>query len=241
MSKVTIILPVYNNCEDLSKAIQSVVKQTYTNWELIIINDASTDNISDVLKKYEGNSKIRIITNDINRGCYWCLNYAIQNSDGKYITRIDSDDTYHQRKLKYQVKFLDNHLKFLGIFVAAQNIKGPAVHPTSMAAFMMRRSIIGKVGYYDSVRFSADLEYKERLFLYFGKRQFKISSNIMYYIKKRKNSLTKNKNTNLRSAARIHYNSTFRKWHIRNRYKKDNLYLSFPLNNRLLLLCLSLK
>ena len=72
MSKVTVILPVYNNKNDVQKAIMSIINQTYKNWELLIINDASTDGTENILKKYSDNSNIKIINNEKNMGCY-CL------------------------------------------------------------------------------------------------------------------------------------------------------------------------
>lgn len=231
MNKVVIILPVYNNSQDISNAINSVINQTYKNWELIIINDASTDKeqLISIFSKYERNKKIKIIHNEINKGCYWCLNYGIQNSESEYITRIDSDDRYHKNKLEEQIEFLNKNKNYLGIFVESCLINYPnKIYPTSMAPYMMRRSIIEKIGYYDSVRFGADLEYKKRMFLYYGKDKFKKMNKTLYYIKKRNNSLTKNKNIGMYTKPREDYNKSFIKWHENNKNKKEKLYIEYP-------------
>jgi len=231
MVKVSIILPIYNNANDAINAINSVLKQTYKDWELIIINDSSKDNIKNVLKRYDKYKNIKIYHNLKNMGCYWCLNFGIQNSTGEYITRIDSDDKYNKNKIRKQVRFLDNNTNYLGIFV--QSIKNMDINhkiPASMAPFMMRRNIINDIGYYDSVRFGADLEYKRRLFLYYGKEKFKFLKMVMYYIKKRPNSLTKHKNSKMFSPQREMYNKEFNKWHKQS--NKNNLYISFPLETR---------
>ena len=65
MSKVSIIMPVYNNRLYVETAIRSVLNQTYKNWELIIINDKSTDGVEKILEKYQDNDKIKIISNRI--------------------------------------------------------------------------------------------------------------------------------------------------------------------------------
>ena len=106
--KVTIITPVYNDMENIIDAIKSVEKQTYTNWEHIIVDDNSTDNTYNIIKKYISGSKhkhkFKLLKNKKNCGPYYCKNMAINNSDGIYITGLDSDDTYHPDKLKEQVR-----------------------------------------------------------------------------------------------------------------------------------------
>ena len=230
MSKVTIILPLYNNKNDVQKAISSILKQTYKNWELLIINDASTDGVSTILKKYENTPNIKIINNEKNMGCYWSLNYGISISNSPYITRIDSDDTYHLDKLKRQAQFLDNNKNYIGMFTKCKI--GGSIMPKCMATLMMRREMVDKIGYYDSVRFAADLEYKRRMFLYFGENKFKFSNDIMYFIKVRPISLSKNRKTGMRTVPREFYNKNFITWHKQNANNKEKLYMPFPLKER---------
>jgi glycosyltransferase involved in cell wall biosynthesis len=230
MSKVTVILPVYNNKNDVQKAIMSIINQTYKNWELLIINDASTDGTENILKKYSDNSNIKIINNKKNMGCYWSLNHGISISDSPYITRIDSDDIYHRDKLKKQVQFLDNNQNYIGMFTKCRI--GNSTMPKCMATLMMRRYIVDKIGYYDSVRFAADLEYKRRMFLYFGEDKFKLSNEIMYFIKVRPISLSKNRKTGMHTIPRELYNKNFIAWHKENTNSKEKLYMPFPLLNR---------
>lgn len=230
MSKVSIILPVYNNKTDIQKAITSILQQTHKNWELIIINDCSTDGIENILQKYGNISNIKIINNEKNMGCYWSLNYGISISNAPYITRIDSDDVYHPNKLKKQVQFLDNNPNYIGIFTKCKI--GTSIMPTCMATLMMRKNIIDKIGYYDSVRFAADLEYKKRMFIYFGEDKFMRLNDIMYFIKIRPISLSKNGKTGMFTLPREFYNKNFIEWHTQNAKSKDNLFVPFPLVNR---------
>lgn len=92
---ISIYIPTHNRIELLKKAINSVLEQTYTNWELIVVNDASTDNTEEYLKKISSSdSRIRYFTNETPKGACYSRNIAIKNSSGKYITGLDDDDVF---------------------------------------------------------------------------------------------------------------------------------------------------
>ena len=105
----TIIIPSYNRASMLSKAIDSVISQQFINWELIIVDDASTDNTEEIVKSYN-NSKIRYIRNDKNIERSASRNKGIENALGKYICFLDSDDYY-----------LDNHLSSFFSIILEKN------------------------------------------------------------------------------------------------------------------------
>ena len=104
--KISIILPVYNSENYIEKTIESVLSQTITNFELIIVNDGSTDNTETICKKYAAkNSKIKYFYIE-NSGVSTARNYALTKVTGQYITFIDSDDLYHKDYLKVLQKNL---------------------------------------------------------------------------------------------------------------------------------------
>lgn len=88
---VSVIMPVYNSAKYLNEAIDSILNQTYENIELIVIDDGSSDNSVDLIKKYNS-SKIRFFQNEKNIGVSATRNKAIDLSNGKYIALMDSDD-----------------------------------------------------------------------------------------------------------------------------------------------------
>lgn len=106
--EVSVILPVYNGAQYLPKAIDSVLAQSFTGFELIIINDGSTDNSGQVIKSYS-DPRIVYIANEGNRGLVYSLNKAIEQSRGKYIARMDSDDICKRERLALQKKYLDEN------------------------------------------------------------------------------------------------------------------------------------
>ena len=100
MCKVTVYIPTYNYAKYIGKAIESVLRQTMPNWELIIINDGSTDNTKDVLKNYQSHPQIRIIDQE-NKGLNVTNNIALRLAKGKYIIRLDGDDYMDENCFQY--------------------------------------------------------------------------------------------------------------------------------------------
>jgi glycosyltransferase involved in cell wall biosynthesis len=90
---ISVIMSVYNGETYLAEAIESVRKQTFQNWELIIINDCSTDSTGEILADFSlRDERIRVHTNEVNLKLPASLNKAISLSNGKYIARMDADD-----------------------------------------------------------------------------------------------------------------------------------------------------
>lgn len=96
----------YNGEEFIAESIDSVLSQTFTNFELIIINDGSTDKSSSIIKSYD-DSRIVFLDFDINKGLIDCLNVGIVKANGKYIARFDADDICYSDRIERQVQFLE--------------------------------------------------------------------------------------------------------------------------------------
>jgi len=113
MNKVTIIMPLYNNKEDVITAIQSVINQTYRVWELIIVDDCSNDGTYEFVTRWLShspfNDRIAVHRNSTNKGCYCSINEGLLRMTGQFITRIDSDDRFSPQKLEKQVLFLEEN------------------------------------------------------------------------------------------------------------------------------------
>ena len=113
-SKVSIIMGIYN-CEDtLAESIESVVNQTYDNWELIMCDDCSVDKTYDIAQKYQKMypNKIKVIKNERNITLGPTLNKCLKYANGNYIARHDGDDLYKKNKLEKQVKFLNENRQY---------------------------------------------------------------------------------------------------------------------------------
>lgn len=111
---VSIIMPVYNSGQYLPDAIESVRNQTYQNWELIIVDDHSTDNSTKIIEKYAlTDSRIVPIYLHHNGGAAAARNVGIERRRGRFLAFLDSDDTWSERKLEIQLAFMEkNHYVF---------------------------------------------------------------------------------------------------------------------------------
>jgi len=105
---VSVIIPTYQRSHWVSEAIESVLAQTYKDYEIIVVNDGSTDNTAQVLNQFQ--DKIRIIEQD-NKGSSAARNIAIQNSQGRYIAFLDDDDRWLPSKLEKQIALLESERK----------------------------------------------------------------------------------------------------------------------------------
>ena len=106
---VDVILPNYNKNEFLEEAINSVITQTYKNWHLYIIDDNSSDNSEKIIDKFSNLKNVTIIKLQKNKGPSFCRNYALRISKSKYISFIDSDDSWLNDKLEKQIYFMEKY------------------------------------------------------------------------------------------------------------------------------------
>ncbi len=165
--KVSVIMAVYNSEKSIHTAIESILNQTYKDFEFIIVDDGSSDNSYEIIKKYANNdTRIRLIKNDNNIGLTKSLNKAIKQAKGQIIARQDDDDISLPDRLSLQVKFLEKNpdYSFCGCNgIIKQNkeelqeyfdfneirknliINNCFAHPS----IAIRKSVFGKFGYYD--------------------------------------------------------------------------------------------
>lgn len=166
MSKITAYTPTYNCGKFLEQSIESVLKQTFVDFELIIINDGSTDNTSQILQKYSQNPKIKIIEHEKNIGFVKTAAEVIPQTKGEYVIRVDGDDFLDENTFLVMASILDKHPE-IGLVYSDYfhvNEKGEIMHyfkkknleeememmdlPANGAGVMIRRSCYDAVGGY---------------------------------------------------------------------------------------------
>jgi teichuronic acid biosynthesis glycosyltransferase TuaG len=110
---VSIVMPSYNTDGYIKESIESVLYQSYPYWELIIVDDCSTDNTDEIIKPYLTDDRIRYLKNEKNSGAAVSRNYALREAKGKWVAFLDSDDLWHPEKLEKQIEFMiSNGYKF---------------------------------------------------------------------------------------------------------------------------------
>ena len=168
MSKVSIIIPTYNRLPMLKEAVDSVLAQNFEDFELIVVDDGSTDGTADEMKKYGG--RVRFLRHPENRGVSAARNRGIMNAKGRYIAFLDSDDLWVKGKLKIQVAFLEDNPHYPICYTDEIWIRrGKRVNPKnkhakysgwifekclplciiSPSSVMMRKILFSKVGLFD--------------------------------------------------------------------------------------------
>ena len=106
---VSIIMPSYNTSNYIEASIESVRHQTYENWELIIVDDCSTDDTDEVVRPFLSDRRIRYLKNEQNSGAAISRNWALREAKGKWIAFLDSDDLWLPEKLEKQVAFMEQN------------------------------------------------------------------------------------------------------------------------------------
>lgn len=106
---VSIIMPSYNTAEYIADSIRSVQEQTWTEWELLIADDCSTDDTEAVVRPFLTDERIHFIKAQKNAGAALCRNRALRLAKGRWIAFLDSDDWWHPEKLERQIAFMEQH------------------------------------------------------------------------------------------------------------------------------------
>lgn len=151
MNKVSIIMPSYNAAKFIAAAIQSVIEQTYSNWELLITDDCSKDDTINIIKKFqEIDNRIQLFSTGKNSGAAVARNISLQNATGKYIAFLDSDDTWISNKLETQIKFMKKKniaFSFSNYSVMKEDgtLTGNIIHAPKVIGYhgYLRNTIIG--------------------------------------------------------------------------------------------------
>lgn len=184
--KISVLMAVFNGERYLIEAIDSILGQTFTDFEFIIIDDCSTDNTSIILKSYQ-DDRIKVFRNEKNIGLTKSLNFGLTVTKGEYIARQDADDVSHPERLQLQFDFLCHNKDVVLLGTQARSINEfgslsyfPDVKPLSYEAVkyqlffgnpfihstvMFRADIIKSVfgGYNESFRLSQDIELWSRI------------------------------------------------------------------------------
>jgi len=240
---VSVIIPLYNTEKYIEKAIESVINQTYKNWQLIVIDDCSTDSSLDIvldIKKQNNISNEKMIIKRMkkNMGTYVALNIGLKLAKGKFFCVLGSDDIYIPEKLQIQIdEFIKNpdYICVIGKYIR-KDLKRNICPDLGISIERMKNGIMGectsmysmslinKIGYYDCVRYGADTNFFWRMYKYFGNYdKIKKINKILYLAIQRPNRLTKDSTI----PNRIIYCSNFKKW-----LNQGNYYIDFPLEKR---------
>lgn len=123
---ISIIVPVYNAERFIQETINSVKNQTYTNWELLLVDDCSKDKSAEIIES-EGDERVKLIRQETNKGAYAARNRGLEEAKGRYIAFIDADDLWEPCKLDHEINFMKENgagFVFTGYEFANEEGKG---------------------------------------------------------------------------------------------------------------------
>lgn len=182
--KVSVILPAYKAEEGIRVAIDSILSQTWQNLELLAVDDCSPDRTAEVIKEYAAkDSRVKFLQTPENSGPYIARNIALQQATGEFVTVNDADDWSHAEKIERQVTHLINNPSVIAntseharltedLTFYRRGTPGKYIFPNMSSIMFRREPVLEKLGYWDSVRFAADGEFKRRLLQAFGKNSY---------------------------------------------------------------------
>lgn len=188
LPKVSVLMPVYNSEAYIAEAIDSIINQSFEDWELIIIDDGSTDKSESIVKSYTDN-RITFLKNPENKGIIYTRNRLFDKAKGEYMAIFDSDDISYPERLKKQVNFLDQNPEyaFCGTWGKTIDVDGKFLRNMNLAnkhdyikcwllfsnsfiqsSIMIRKNVLDKNGlrYDEGFPVTGDYEFWARLIQY---------------------------------------------------------------------------
>lgn len=242
--KVSVILPAFNAGSGIRVAIESILSQTWQNIELLVVDDCSPDNTAEVAAEYaKVDSRVKLLSTPVNSGPYVARNVALKEATGDLVTINDADDWSHAEKIERQVRHLIENQHVIAntsgharltedLQFYRRGTPGKYIFPNMSSIMFRRQPVMEKIGYWDSVRFAADGEFKRRLIKVFGKNAY-VDLNTGPL------SLPRQSVSSLTGSSAFGYNGFF--MGVRREYvesleahhqKSGSLYYTYPQENR---------
>lgn len=195
-SLITIGIPFYNDEEFLDFAVKSVFEQTYTNWNLILMDDGSCDGSLNIAEKYKDDPRVKIYSDGNNKNLPFRLNQIAKLSTTKYLARMDSDDIMHPERLKTQIRILEENpqIDVLGtnaVIIDKDNIvygirfKDEPKEVLSTTTVFIHPSIMGKSSWFKNNPYNEDAIRIEDKELWYRKEKnsnfYYLNTPLLYY------------------------------------------------------------
>lgn len=198
--KVSIIVTCYNCEQSLTRTVQSLLSQIYRNFEIILVDDCSTDNTKQLIKNLDAQySKVTGIYLESNSGTYVAKNHGIKAATGKFLAFNDAGDTSSPFRIFCQLLYIAKH-NVVGCFCSyvrknssgelVPESKGTYIRQALIGLVVLKEYTLNTVGYFDSVRMSGDSEYIARLRRVMGFKNIRYYEKVFYTAIEEEKSLT---------------------------------------------------
>lgn len=243
---VSIIMTSHNSALWIEAAVASALRQeAWPSLELVVVDDASQDETPTIIRRIAAtDDRIRPFYLDRNHGTYPARNIGISISRGPLVTFLDSDDTCHpdristQASLLFESRLIASTCNYVRVDSTNKIIPmGGVDERQSLASLMFKRQVLADIGWFDSVKTSADDEFFERIRLVYGRDAHANIPRPMYFALHREGSLTTSvqspvalevaRDTQMLSPARAAYVEAYQRWHERLKNRRRRPYMPF--------------
>lgn len=240
---VSILMPAYNSSETITYALESLRGQTYRNIQVIVVDDASSDQTAEIAARFAAlDPRFRLVTLEKNAGAFVARNIALGVATGEFVTNQDADDWAHPQKIAVAVAELHRNPEIIATWVEhvrCSRTRGfralnGYIRPDASSLMFRRESVLQNMGWYDSVRAAGDGEFHLRMERTFGHQSIRQLSKLLSFVNWSETSLSGggdyqiDSELGIYSQARSAYRRSFGHWH----ETMDRLYVPFPLITR---------
>lgn len=240
---VSVMMTSFNSAETIRYAIESILGQTHANLELLVADDASTDDSPRIIADYAARDpRVVPILSAANAGTYVSKNLALSRARGEFVTCQDSDDWAHPAKLRASVARLMANPRLVATGVqhvrlspqAGLQFRADYVRPDASSLMYRTQPVRRSIGFYDSVRAGADSEFQRRLELGFGRAAVQYGQELLSLVLWSPGSLSGggdfaiDDDSGFLTPARNAYRQSFVQWH----EQSDSHHIDFPLTER---------
>lgn len=244
---VSVIMTAFNMENYIETAVRSILDQSYTNIELIVVDDRSTDRTPEILRRLEAqNPRVRVVLKTTNDGTYVCKNIGLLHAHGEFIALQDSDDWSHPDRIAKSVAVLMAHPGIVGLTTdwlrmttdGDMVIKagGQIVHVSCISLVFRRKQVMDRIGFFDSVRIEADMEYIRRMTRIFGAPAVPRLRWPLLFGRSHSASLTASEEFGLTRTGytepRVRYQAAYKAWH-KTIEPNSKAVMPFPLDSRI--------
>lgn len=248
---ISVVMTAYNTGPYIEAAVRSILNQTWRNLEVVVVDDCSTDDTRETLQALVGeDDRLKTFCFGVNRGTYWSKNYGITRARGEVVTFMDSDDISTPTRIAEQFELLNqrgvavttcNHIRrdSSGETIAINGV----VERVAYISQMVKRGVFREIGYFDTVRTSADDEFLRRIRRTYGREAERNVKRPLYIALLRDGSLTSDPENAINfggiregqsflSSHRRNYAAACEKWHSFLEGKSLRPYVPFPVVRR---------
>ncbi|MEO1293536.1 MAG: glycosyltransferase, partial [Pseudomonadota bacterium] len=244
---VSVIMTSFNSAQYVETAIRSILDQSYTPIEMIVVDDASTDATPEILRRLERtHPQLRTILKPTNEGTYVSKNQALREARGTYVAFQDSDDWSHPDRIGKSVAALESNCDIVGLTTDWLRMTsdgqivikpgGQISHVCCISLVFRRETVLNRAGFFDSVRVEADHEYIRRIRLLFGRHAVARLRWPLLIGRAHAASLTADPAFGIKRTGftepRLDYQRAYRVWHEEIRSGDASGFLAFPLPER---------